>query len=287
VTISALALGLVLALDLSPKPAPAVQAEDHAKRETRCAACHTADGWDRVTFDHARTGFPLDGQHRQAACRGCHAESNFKKAVPRACIACHRDAHAGRLGTRCQDCHDAVAWKEPTFGPEAHRRTNFALDGRHAVLPCEECHGDRRDRGFSRPTRTCADCHQLDLVRAAAGVFDHAPPPAGWGFTGDCRRCHGAWAFGNASLAGHDACFPTRSGRHAGIRCLKCHTSSLDPSMNTGNCSDAAGTLNCFGCHGCPSEHGGVSGFQPCPSTPSTDFSQRCYNCHPSGQGGD
>ena len=285
-TILTALLGVALALDLAPRPPPDAPKAGHAPEETRCGACHTAEGWDRVTFDHARTGFPLDGQHRTAACRGCHSGSDFKKAVPRACVACHRDGHAGRLGTRCADCHDAVAWKEPIFGPQDHRRTNFPLDGRHAVLPCEECHGDRRDRGFSRPTRRCVDCHQADLLRAAAGVFDHSPPPTGWGFTGDCRQCHGAWNFASAGLAGHDACFPIRSGRHAGIRCLRCHTSALDPSM-LGDCAAAANTLNCFGCHGCPDGHGGVGGFQPCPSTPTTDFSRRCFGCHPTGVGGD
>src|SRR5205814_5779787 len=26
--------------------------------DTRCAACHTAESWTKVTFDHDRTGFP-------------------------------------------------------------------------------------------------------------------------------------------------------------------------------------------------------------------------------------
>lgn len=267
----ALALG---AVDLGARP-PAAPApgRGHAPPETRCGACHTAEGWDRVTFDHARTGFPLDGQHRQAACRGCHSGSDFKRAVPRACVACHRDGHAGRLGTRCQDCHDAVAWKEPTFGPEAHRRTAFPLDGRHAVLPCEECHGDRRDRGFSRATRRCADCHQADLVRAAAVSFDHA---VAFGNAEDCRRCHGAWAFSPGYLPGHDACFPIRTGRHSGIRCLKCHTSLTAADFQApGTC--ATGTAACTRCHGtCPEGH---------KSCPISDL--RCYQCHPRGSGGD
>jgi hypothetical protein len=268
----ALALG---ALDLGPKP-PAAPApgKEHAPKETRCGACHTAEGWDRVTFDHARTGFPLDGQHRQAACRGCHPESDFKKAVPRACVACHRDAHAGRMGTRCGDCHDAVAWKETTFGPEAHRRTNFPLDGRHAVLPCEECHGDRRDRSFSRTTRRCVECHGSDLDRAAAVSFDHR---AAFGNADDCRRCHGAWSFSPGYLPGHDACFNIRSGTHAGIRCKRCHN-GLPPQPWTGVCDQNDPTLNCVGCHGtCP------EGDHTCPVT-----SQGCYRCHfVLGVGGD
>jgi len=251
----------------------------HAGESTRCGACHSPEGWDRVSFDHGRTGFPLEGAHRQSACRGCHRGADFRAAVPRACVACHRDAHAGRMGTRCADCHDAVAWSEPTFGPEAHRRTDFPLDGRHGVLPCEECHGDRRDRAYARPTRRCADCHQADLARAAVVSFDHV---AAFGNADECRRCHSAWSFSPGYLPGHDACFPIRSGNHAGVRCRACHT-AIDTSMFGGTCDAAAGTLRCASCHGCPSEHPAVSGFD----CGAPDFSQRCYECHPGGVGGD
>jgi hypothetical protein len=268
------ALSLAAAVDLTAKP-PAAAPGDHAKQETRCGACHTAEGWDRVTFDHAKTGFPLDGAHRSAPCRGCHAGSDFKRAVPRACVACHRDVHAGRLGTRCANCHDAVAWGEPSFGPEAHRRTAFALDGRHAVLPCEECHGDRRDRGFSRPSRRCADCHQPALQRAAAVAFDHV---AAFGNADDCRRCHSAWSFTPGYLPGHDACFPIRSGHHAGVKCLRCHSSFPPQPWDFSPCNYTGDTtLRCLNCHSsCP--HEGLS----CPIT-----SNQCANCHRSGVGGD
>lgn len=274
---TSLAAVLAVALAVDPAPAPPAALPEHPRRsETRCAACHTAEGWDKVTFDHAKTGFRLEGAHRTAACRGCHPASDFRRAVPRACVACHRDAHAGRLGSRCANCHDAIAWREPTFGPDAHRRTDFALDGRHALLPCEECHGDVRDRAFSRPTRRCAECHRADLARTAATFFDHAA----WGFAGECRRCHGAWSFGGAYLEGHDACFPIRSGRHSGIRCLRCHTAALSPAMHTGVCSDAAATLDCKGCHGCPAGHPVAI------NCAAPDFSLQCYQCHPGGSAG-
>jgi hypothetical protein len=264
-TFLSVALAAALAIDLTPKPAAPIAPAGHAKQPTRCAACHTAEGWDRVTFDHARTGFPLEGAHAGAPCRGCHRESDFKAAVPRACVACHRDVHAGRLGTRCANCHGAVAWNEQSFGAEAHRRSNFPLDGRHAVLPCEECHGDVRDRSFARPTKRCVDCHGPERDGAA---FPHASA----GNSDDCRRCHGTWRFLGGYLPGHDACFPIRSGTHSGIRCLRCHT-SYPPISGTCNYSDP--TLACLNCHSnCP--HDGA-----CPIT-----SQQCADCHRSGVGG-
>ncbi len=70
-----------------------------------CSACHTPDGWKLAAgagggFDHSRTGFPLLGGHRAAACTGCH---DGRKELPTACAGCHaaNDPHAGRLGHAC------------------------------------------------------------------------------------------------------------------------------------------------------------------------------------------
>lgn len=254
------------AQDLSARPpAPGAHGGD-----TDCAACHTAAGWKEVRFAHDRTGFPLEGRHQQAACRGCHATGTFADPVPRACGACHRDVHAGRLGPRCGNCHAPTAWSTPSFGPEDHRRTAFPLAGRHALVPCESCHGDRRDRGFARPTPRCLGCHEADWLRAGAGGagIDHAQA----GFPDDCGACHGAWRFSPASFPAHQACFDIRSGHHAGIRCRDCHTSlpAVDYGQPFGCASD---TANCLRCHGgVAGEHEGVAGFQL--------VNRKCYECH-------
>ena len=238
--------------------------------DTDCAACHTPDGWRVFGFAHERTGFPLEGRHRDAPCKGCHESGTFADPLPRACSACHRDVHLGRLGQRCQDCHEPVAWGAPSFGPDAHRRTAFPLTGRHALVPCESCHGDRRDRGFARPTVRCAGCHEADLLRARGGgaAVDHQAA----GFPDDCRGCHSTWRFSPAHLPAHDACFSIRSGAHAGIRCRDCHTTF--PAVDYGQpfaCS--TDTANCLRCHGgVDGEHRDVPGYQR--------VNRKCYECH-------
>jgi hypothetical protein len=52
-----------------------------------CETCHRVEGWRGIAFDHARTGFVLDGAHARAACGSCHR--NGFKGVPRQCAACH------------------------------------------------------------------------------------------------------------------------------------------------------------------------------------------------------
>jgi hypothetical protein len=271
---NALALAVALSAALAgavPAPPPpdlsVAPPADHGGT-TACSACHTEDGWQRVTFAHERTGFALDGRHRDLACRACHRDGDFRKPVPMACSACHRDVHAGRLGQRCARCHDATAWREVAFDADAHRRSAFPLVGRHAVISCEECHGDRRGRAFARPTPACATCHEEDALRGEVVMPGHAD------LGGDCRGCHGAWRFSPASFPAHEACFSIRSGEHAGIRCADCHRPTV-PRIEPAGLSCTSGTADCLRCHSCTKvtdEHSDVSGFQ-CTA-------QKCYECH-------
>jgi hypothetical protein len=219
-------------------------------------------------FPHERTGFPLEGAHRQAACGGCHTDRIFKAPVARACGACHADVHAGQLGGRCERCHEPTRWRATTFDADAHRRGNFPLAGRHAFTPCDSCHASRRDLAFDRPTRECLGCHEDALARASAGgaAIDHGTP----GFPTRCQACHSTWGFSPATLAGHEACFEIRRGPHAGIRCRDCHP-TFPPVDVTQPFTCLTDTAACTRCHSC-AEHPTVAGF--------ACAERKCYECH-------
>jgi hypothetical protein len=247
----------------------AAAAAAHPIAPTRCSACHTAEGWEHVTFDHERTGFALAGRHRETGCADCHAGLDFKKKISTRCSSCHEDAHAGEFGARCEGCHEATGWQS-RFDADAHRRTGFPLIGRHAVLACEECHLDTRDRSFSRAAVQCATCHGADFARTASTTIDHAAN----GFSQRCAECHGAFAFRPATFAAHEACFELSKGPHASLRCLDCHT-SLRAAIVTGAC--ATNTASCTSCHthACARTdpiHAQVAGYQ-CKD-------RKCYECH-------
>ncbi len=261
-----------------PKLLPA--AKGHASQGmTRCAACHTTSTWSQVRFNHDKTGFPLKGKHARVDCRGCHS-ADFEQPVPRQCAACHRDAHTQDLGAHCEACHDETTWKSP-FNADAHRRSNFPLVGGHAVIPCQECHVESRDRRFARPTVTCSMCHANDLVRTSGTAVDHVA----LGFTQDCQRCHGAFAFRPARFPDHDRCFLVSFGSHASLRCDECHATLTTAAM-PGTCNTRS--VKCAECHEhrCSTtggmtetdrDHQGVAGYQ-CSS-------QRCADCHQAGVG--
>lgn len=235
---------------------------------TRCAACHSTEGWQRVRFDHARAGFPLAGAHQRAACRTCHG-SDFAASLPTTCIGCHEDVHAGDRGQRCASCHDENGWAT-TFTADAHRATNFPLTGRHALLPCTECHQETRDRVFTRSTKDCVGCHAADYARTAGLAIDHAAA----GFPQTCRTCHDVWRWQGARFGRHDGCFQISGGPHRGIACFDCHT-SLRGFATDGTCS--TNTASCTRCHTCDRmdprhQQAPVSGYQ-CKD-------RKCYECH-------
>jgi len=239
--LAAVALGAAAAaLAAEPDLRPSPPASLHAGADGRCERCHSTESWQDVTFAHEKTGFPLRGQHRRVGCQGCHREDT-SRSLGRECGACHRDPHRGTLGPRCGACHAEESWVS-RFDAEAHRRAGFPLSGRHAFLPCEECHGDRLDRGQSRPISTCYDCHQADyLGTSRPGALDHAAA----GFPRECRQCHQAWTFQNGFYPGHDGCFVISSGPHAGIRCRDCHATF----PLAGQCGPACTTTRCTNCH--------------------------------------
>lgn len=255
-------------LDLSLVPPHLAPSKLPAGHGTRCELCHKPTGWVPASFPHERTGFPLSGRHQQTACKACHAQ-DFNQPLARACASCHRDGHAGEFGQRCEGCHDSSGW-EALFTADTHRRTNFPLTGRHALIPCQECHTDARGPQLGRKTVECIGCHQRDYDRTGAISLDHAA----LGFSTECRQCHEPWRFKGARFPGHEACFQIGRGEHAGIPCLRCHTSLANVAL-TGAC--ATRTAACSGCHehSCSrveEEHREVPGYQ-CKD-------QKCYECH-------
>lgn len=233
-----------------------------------CASCHSSETWQGAPFAHDRTDFPLTGQHITVRCASCHG-ADTQRAQPTNCAGCHIDPHTQQFGLQCESCHSTSSFAAPRFAVDAHRASNFPLTGRHAALPCDECHVEKRDRTFSRAAIDCAGCHQKDAAAASQTTVDHAVRP----FAGNsCRGCHVPTRFSPAQFAAHDACFPVSTGSHARVRCAECHA-GLAGARFTGRCSTVP--FFCTQCHEANAEtarHTGVPGFE---------FKDaKCYACH-------
>ncbi len=221
------------------REAPAACVECHRKDDAhkgslgpRCAECHDERSWKETTFDHDRTAFALSGKHAVAKCAACH-EKTYKE-TPKECVACHRkdDAHKGRYGTKCGNCHDARNW-ENRFAHDT--RTKFPLGGRHRLARCESCH-KAGIPGEKLPLK-CGGCHKGDDVHK--GSLGEA-----------CERCHDdrAWKAGAFDHA-RETKFALRH-KHREAKCEACHVPGRRGKLAT----------TCVSCHGADDAHAGRYG---------------------------
>ena len=140
----------------------------------RCENCHRETNWRQLfRFDHDLTRFPLIGLHSSVPCEECHGSTSFK-AAPMACQKCHKDGHQGRLGAKCEYCHNPNGWLRWRFYHTT--QTNYPLSGAHQRIKCEACHAVRNPPNLKLST-DCVGCHNKD--DAHRGSFGQS-----------CERCH-------------------------------------------------------------------------------------------------
>ncbi len=257
-------------------PAMAMSTNGSASARTlqRCDGCHGAETWFPAKFAHERTGFPLDGRHQVTRCADCHG-GDLHQPLPKSCASCHHDPHLQEFGLQCASCHNTERFEAPLFVVDAHRRTNFPLTGRHAALPCDECHVEKRDRQFTRAAIDCVQCHAADARRATTQTVNHQRPP----FSLACGSCHTPATFVGAKYRQHDTCFPITRGSHTNIRCADCH-GPLNGFVVTGNCKNAP--ARCADCH----EHNIAAEARRHARVPGYEHkSQKCAECHRNNAG--
>lgn len=211
-----------------------------------CASCHPdhagrefelirwPDG-SPERFDHATTGWLLEGEHADVTCAKCHKaafrvdasaalsprEDGPKWAgLEQRCASCHDDPHRPTLGARCTSCHDMAGWTPaPNFD---HDKTKYPLTGEHKDVECDVCHlaprlKPRRDKdGDLVPVfkgvsaSSCASCH-ADPHKTAAMT--------------KCSSCHSTSGFRNIKRGAfaHDRTRFPLTGEHRDVPCADCH----------------------------------------------------------------
>lgn len=218
--------------------------DKHAGRNGEsCETCHKPDKWTSIQFNHDRaTRFPLRGKHAQAKCETCHKGDLYRDKLATACVSCHKqdDAHKGSLGSRCESCHKETGWR--TKVSFDHDVTRFPLLGKHAVVPCEECHAGA---DFKAAPRACAACHK-DTHHDGR-------------LTPRCEQCHNPngwsrWRFDHAAQTRYPL-----SGAHLGLQCHACHTTKAAQKVSA--------PTTCVSCHRQDDAHSG-------------SFGPACEQCH-------
>lgn len=217
-----------------------------AGRPVDCAACHDTRSFQPATLtvaQHADTRYPLEGRHAAVACAACHRpqpDGSLERPGFSACATCHVDPHGEQLATldagmACERCHAVAGWATSTYPVGDHAATGLALEGRHRVVPCGDCHtetrgwpaegsasataiGDAKVR-FRLGGNACATCHADPHVSDTAGT--RLP---------ECSRCHGAEAFRPATVssATHEQLGYALLGAHRAVPCVACHDQLAD-----------------------------------------------------------
>jgi len=244
----------------------ACHADPHERRlGADCAGCHDERGWRPATrpFDHGRARYALTGRHVEVACAKCHppldpaaagatpAPAAAPGAGPRlrlsglrfaSCADCHRDPHEGRLGADCARCHDTAGWRAVAQARFDHDRTRYPLRGRHAAVPCRDCHRPDRPAGRQR-FAACTDCH----ADAHVGQFARSPGGA------DCARCHTVAGFSPATftVADHARTAYPLAGAHLATPCVACHARPA-PTAPPAAIPFRFATTRCAQCHADP-----------------------------------
>lgn len=136
-----------------------------------CNSCHNTINWQKITFDHKTTNYPLVGGHAKAQCSSCHFNHKTNpptqqfKGLSNQCSNCHKDVHGKSFEinglTDCARCHGMNNWKAEKFN---HDNTNYKLDGKHRMVSCEKCHkvttkDNKNIRSFKIAKYQCIDCH--------------------------------------------------------------------------------------------------------------------------------
>jgi Zn finger protein HypA/HybF involved in hydrogenase expression len=217
-----------------------------------CKTCHTEHkgrsfnvvGLDRENFNHGQTDYPLSGAHTKADCADCHKPKKKFREAPHKCIDCHKDddAHDGKLGEKCDGCHNERSWKRQQFD---HDKTKFPLAGKHKEVDCKICHPDQH---FKETPTDCYSCHKINDVH-------------GGSLGQKCDKCHNTSKWKEAKFDHNKDTDFKLLGAHQRVKCAGCHKDSpFTEELQT----------TCYSCHKKDDEHKGKNGLK-CESCHNVD----------------
>jgi hypothetical protein len=212
-----------------------------------------------VPFEHTiKAGFSLarhlqDYNGNPLSCNSCHLEKAQGFDLG-SCVSCHSQGeeratfmlqHQEKYGADCISCHDG-ADRMSSF----HHEAVFPLYGKHAEIPCQECHANRV---FAGTPKDCVKCHAEPAIHA--------------GFFGlECQYCHTSQGWRPALLRLHR--FPLDHGEQGEIACRICHPSSYVE-------------YTCYGCHA--HQPGEVAEKHQEYGVQMSELLS-CAGCHPTGK---
>ncbi|MCK9410016.1 MAG: hypothetical protein M0R68_12880, partial [Bacteroidetes bacterium] len=239
------------------------QGSPHGPLKLACTECHTTASWKELAvpmkFNHATTGFSLQGGHTNVQCLQCHSSKRFA-GTSTDCFSCHQkdfskamapNHQVGLLSHDCLTCHTVNSWRPSIF---EHAKTDFQLIGAHASVECSSCHTNNRFNGLPND---CFYCHQKDFTSAKNPDHNIAQ------LSRDCLSCHSMNTWLPSKFDHNKTNFPL-TGKHIAGECSSCHTNGQFKGV----------AQDCYSCH--------LKDFTDAvePNHTKGQLSHACLECH-------
>lgn len=225
-------------------PGPLSQAHQFLSGPTQCSSCHETGQGSAIL-----------------RCQQCHTEIAEE-------LAQHRGLHSKfSNGDHCAQCHSEhngedfhlIHWV-PSLKGFDHNQTGYALQGKHRVLECSQCHNPSHILPSEKPLIKMKDLRNTFLGLSQSCATCHEDPHKG-GLGQNCLQCHDFNDWKSSKIDHSKTRFPL-TGLHAQVPCSKCHTAA-----SAGGAPRFTGIpfAKCSDCHADP-HHG--------------SFAQACESCH-------
>jgi len=217
-----------------------------------CVECHREHkgreypvvNWtnSKKNFDHALTGYVLNGKHSALGCEACHRPDHVKDAdilsrvsqglslkktllgLSRDCLSCHFDEHRGQLTKVCSTCHDAEDWAKSAKSKFDHSNAAFQLVGKHAEIECSLCHTGISDPVKTTDGRTDISYTKFKNIKSDQCTDCHKDPHQNQ-FGKACDKCHSPvnWLTIKGGSFNHEKTNYPLTGKHRLVGCALCH----------------------------------------------------------------
>lgn len=248
-------------------------------------------------FNHASTGFMLEGAHLRERCESCHTQGLFR-GTPRDCTGCHRPG--GRAPgkapshipttTACDACHLSSSWTPTSFrhrtsqgvavGACATCHNGSTAQGKHAghvitSAACDSCHRTSAwlPAGYTHALvvpGTCATCH--NGARATGRSARHIPT------TASCDACHGIGTTFSPTTVATSTLHARMAGPVAAGNCATCHSGGfVAQNAQQKSAVHVATSEQCDSCHSSTSTWATAEFNHALVSPPVTGI---CSSCH-------
>jgi len=211
-----------------------------------CKQCHREESFHQIksigTFDHDKTGYKLEGKHKDVACKSCHKTDLTDPLKHEKCSDCHTDYHKGEFAKNgvtpdCSSCHTQKGFTETAYTIERHNQTKFKLEGAHAATPCFACHKTGPQWSFRNMKQRCVDCHK----NVHKGLMSEKYIPQE-----NCQACHTVESWKSVKFDHSQTGFKL-SGEHARQACSACHYRKNAQGVKVQKF--AGMNSDCSGCH--------------------------------------